>query len=188
MTKSLVRFSFLCIVSLLIAPYLTALTVVPLTDEQLAKKAEMIVVGKVLSADYDTDKKDNHPYTYVHIRVSEYLKGRNQSRDLTLKTLGGIGPKLGMFVPGAANFYRDEEVMLFLEKRTDGSLFPIGLFLGKYSIYRDHDSGRKVVVRDEDGVGKYSPEPRQTEIRDLEPQEKIFFDDFRQKIRQFVER
>jgi hypothetical protein len=188
MTKLIIKVSFLWIVLILIAPHLIALTVLPLTDEQLAKKAEMIVVGKVLSADYDTDKKDHHPYTYVHVRVSEYLKGKNQSRDLTLKTLGGIGPKLGMYVPGAANFYRDEEVLLFLEKRTDGSLFPIGLSLGKYSIYRDHDSGRKVVVREEEGMGKYSPEPRQTEIRDLEPQQKVFFDDFRQKIRQFVER
>jgi hypothetical protein len=188
MTKPIIKLSFLFFVSTLIAPYLTALTVLPLSDEQLAKKAEMIVVGKVLSADYDTDKKDNHPYTFVHIRVSEYLKGKNQTRDLTLKTLGGIGPKMGMYIPGAANFYRDEEVMLFLEKRTDGSLFPIGLFLGKYSIYRDHDTGRKVVVRDEEGLGKYSSEPRPTEIRDLEPQQKVFFDDFRQKIRQFVER
>jgi hypothetical protein len=188
MTKIIIRLSFLCIASILIAPYLTALTVLPLTDEQLSQKAEMIVVGKVLSADYDIDKKDNHPITYVHIRVSEYLKGKNQTRDLTLKTLGGIGPKMGMHVPGAANFYRDEEVLLFLEKRNDGSLFPIGLFLGKYSIYRDHETGRKVVVRDEEGLGKYSPEPRQTEIRDLEPAQKVFFDDFRHKIRQFVER
>jgi len=188
MTKIIIKFNFLFVVSILIAPYLSALTVLPLSDEQLAKKAEMIVVGKVLSADYDTDKKDNHPYTYVHIRVSEYLKGKNQSRDLTLKTLGGIGPKMGMYIPGAANFYRDEEVLLFLERRTDGSLFPIGLFLGKYSVYRDHDTGRKVVIRDEEGLGKYSPEPRATEIRDLEPQQKVFFDDFRQKIRQFVER
>jgi hypothetical protein len=186
MTKIIIRMSFLCIASMLIAPYLNALTVLPLTDEQLAKKAEMIVIGKVLSADYDTDQKNHHPYTYVHIRVSEYLKGKNQGRDLTLKTLGGIGPKMGMYVPGAANFYRDEEVLLFLEKRNDGSLFPIGLFLGKYSIYRDHDTGRKVVMRDEDGVGKYSPEPRETVIRDLRSEEKVFFDDFRQKIRQIV--
>jgi hypothetical protein len=95
---------------------------------------------------------------------------------------------MGMYIPGAANFYRDEEVLLFLEKRNDGGLFPIGLFLGKYSIYRDHATGRKVVVRDEEGLGKYSPEPRQTEIQDLEPEQKVFFDDFRQKIRQFVER
>ena len=188
MTKLIIKVSFVWIVTILISPYLTALTVLPLSDEQLAKKAEMIVVGKVLSADYDVDKKDNHPITYVRIRVSEYLKGKNQTRDLTLKTLGGIGPKMGMYVPGAANFYRDEEVMLFLEKRSDGSLFPIGLYLGKYSVYRDHDTGRKVVVRDEEGLGKYSAEPRPTEIRDLEPQQKVFFDDFRQKIRQFVER
>jgi hypothetical protein len=188
MIKIIIRISLLCVVSMLIAPYLTALTVLPLTDEQLAKKAEMIVVGKVLSADYDTDKKDNHPYTYVHVRVSEYIKGKNLGRDLTLKTLGGIGPKLGMYIPGAANFYRDEEVLLFLEKRVDGTLFPIGLFLGKYSIYRDHESGRKVVLRDENGLGKYSPEPRASEVRDLRPEEKVFFDDFRQKIRQIVER
>ncbi|MCI0416298.1 hypothetical protein L0222_26285 [bacterium] len=188
MSKVYCKVSFLCIAMVLIVPCLYALTVLPLTDEQMAKKAEMIVVGRVLSAHYDTDKVDNHPYTYIHVRVSEYLKGKSVSRDLTLKTLGGIGPKIGMYVPGAANFYRDEEVLLFLERRNDGSLFPIGLFLGKYSIYRDPGTGRKLVVRSEDGLGKYSPEPRETVIRDLGPEQKIFFEEFRQRIRQFVQK
>jgi hypothetical protein len=167
---------------------LHALTVVQLTDEQLSRKAEIIVVGKVLSAHYEVDSKDKKPYTYVHIQVSEALKGKNVSRELTLKTLGGLGSKLGMHVPGAADFYRNEEVLLFLERRSDGSLLPIGLSLGKYSIYRDEQSGKKVVIRTMDGNGKYLSEPRESNIRDLQPDQKKYLDNFRQEIRQFIQR
>jgi len=188
MSKVFCKVSFLCIAMVLIVPCLYALTVLPLTDEQISKKAEIIVIGRVLSAYYEVDSVDKHPYTHIHVRVDEYLKGNSHSRDLMLKTLGGLGSKMGMHIPGAANFYRNEEVLLFLERRNDGSLFPLGLFLGKYSIYRDHETGRKVVVRHEDGLGKYSSEPRETAIRDLRPEQKVFFEEFRQKIRQFIQK
>ena len=163
------------ITAMFLVPGLHALTVVQLTDEQLAQKAEIIVVGKVLSAHYEVDSKDKRPYTYIHLQISESIKGKNVGRELTLKTLGGLGSKLGMHIPGAADFYRNEEVLLFLEKRDDGSLFPVGMYLGKYSIYRDEQSGKKVVIRRADGNGKYLSEPRETNIRDLQPDQKKVF-------------
>lgn len=167
---------------------LSALTVVPMSDEQLAKTAEVIVVGRVLSASYEIDSKENNPYTRIHVRASEYLKGKSPVRDIMLKTLGGVKGKMTLLIPGAADFNRNEEVMLFLERRNDGSLFPVGMVLGKYNIYRDASTGRKVVLRLEDGQGKYSAEPREEVIRDLQPEQKIYFDDFRKKIREIVDR
>jgi hypothetical protein len=180
--------SLLALTAMLVVSGLNALTVVELSDEQLSKKAEMIVVGRVLSAHYEVGAVDKRPYTYIHLQVTETIKGKNVSRELTLKTLGGLGSKIGMHVPGAADFYRNEEVLLFLERRSDGSLFPVGLSLGKYSIYRDDESGRKVVVRHAHGNGKYSAQPREERIRDLHPTQKVYLDDFRQKVRKFVER
>lgn len=188
MVRPCVKTIFVCMALTLTVSCLYALTVLPLSDEQLVGKSEIIMVGRVLSANYVIDAKDKRPYTMIHVRVSEYLKGKSAERDLTLKTLGGVSGKLGMVIPGAADFNRNEEVMLFLERRDDGSLFPVGLVLGKYNIYRDAESGRKVVLRQEDGMGKYSAEPREEIIRDLQPEQKVYFDDFRKKIHELVGR
>jgi hypothetical protein len=179
---------FAAITALLCLSAVNALTVVPLSDEQLAKKAEIIVVGRVLSAHYEVDTKDKRPYTFIHVQVTETLKGKNVSRELTLKTLGGIGPKMGMQVPGAADFYRNEETLLFLERRSDGSLLPIGLSIGKYPIYRELESGKKIVIRQMGGNGKYFSEPRESNVRDVQADQKMYLDDFRGRIRHFIER
>lgn len=183
-----VKTIFACMVLMLSVSCSYALTVLALSDEQLAKTAEVIVVGQVLSAYYEIDAKDKDPYTRIHVRVSEYLKGKSPVRDIMLKTLGGVKGKMALLIPGAADFSRNEEVILFLERRDDGSLFPVGMVLGKYNIYRDATTGRKVVLRLEDGQGKYSSEPREEVIRDLQPEQKVYFDDFRKKIREIVDR
>lgn len=160
----------------------SGLTVKMLTHEQLAKQAEVIVLGTVLSAYSDIDAEKGHICTFVNIRAGEYLKGKDRPRTLTLKTIGGIMADKGMYVDGAADFYRNEEVMLFLARRSDGSLFPVGFFLGKFSVYRDVETGRKVLIREADGKGRYFSTPRNETIEGLTREEKLFFDDFRVKV------
>jgi hypothetical protein len=174
--------------ALLVVPGLYALTVVDLNDEQLTKKAEMIVIGKVLSAHYERDAKLKRQYTYVHVQVTETIKGKNVARELTLKIPGGVSSEFRVEIPGAPDYFRSEEVLLFLERRTDNSLFPISFSLGKYSIYRDSETGRKMVARSIEGTGKYFAEPREMPAQRLESDKKVFLDDFKQKIRQIAER
>lgn len=164
------------------------LSVKALSDKQLSETAEVIVVGKVLSAYSDQDPTTHRIYTYTTIRVYEYLKGKDRPRNLVLKTIGGVKGNLGSMVEGAADFYRDEEVMLFLERRTDGSLFPVGFFLGKFSLYNDQDTGRKVLIRRSDGRGQYFSEPRETTVKDLKNEEKLFFEDFRNEVQRFLQK
>lgn len=188
MLRPSIKAIFVSIALMLTVSCLYALTVLPLSDEQLVGKSEIIVVGRVLSAHYEMDAKDKNPYTRIHIRVSEYLKGKSPVRDIMLKTLGGVKGKMTLLIPGAADFNRSEEVMLFLERRDDGSLFPVGMVLGKYNIYRDASTGRKVILRPGDGQGKYSAEPREEVLRDLQPEHKVYFDDFRKRIHELVDR
>lgn len=183
-----VKTIFACIALMLTVSCVYALTVLALSDEQLVEKSEIIVVGRVLSAYYEMDTKENNPYTRVHVRVSEYLKGKSPVREIMLKTLGGVKGNMALIIPGAADFNRNEEVMLFLERRDDGSLFPVGMVLGKYNIYHDASTGRKVILRLHNGEGKYSAEPREEVLRDLQPEQKVYLDDFRKKIHEFVDR
>src|SRR5688572_1179285 len=117
--------------------YVHGLSAVEVSDKQLIEKAEMIVIGRVLSAYSEKDTSSGDVFTYISVRISDQLKGKSRSRDIVLKTAGGrVGDEI-VYYPGAADFYRNEEVLLFLERRADDSLMPIGMVLGKYSVYRD---------------------------------------------------
>ena len=173
---------FLCTVYFLSAHFLSALTVRMLTDEALVRTADVILTGRVLSAYSDIDPEDGHIYTHISVYVTEYLKGKNRLRTVILKTPGGIVGNIGMSVEGAADFYRNEEVMLFLSHSSDNSLFPVGLFLGKLSIYRDADTGRTILIRSADGKGEFFFTPRSEVLEGLAPEQKVFFDSFRAKV------
>lgn len=167
---------------------LFGLSVKALTNEQLTQTAEVIVIGRVLSAYSDSDPTTHRIYTFTNIRVNEYLKGKERPRNIVLKTIGGVKGNLGSMVEGAADFYRDEEVMLFLERRSDGSLFPVGFFLGKFSVYDDQDTGRKILIRRSDGRGQYFSEPRANTVKDLKNEQKLFFDEFRNEVQRFLQK
>jgi hypothetical protein len=170
---------------LLIVSSVQALSVVDASDEQLTDKAEWIVMGKVLSAHSEKDFGNGEIFTYISVRVTDVVKGKLSSRDIVLKTLGGRSGDDIVYIPGAADFFRNEEVFLFLERRSDGSLMPIGLMLGKYSVYRDSQTGKKVVLRHTDGNGQYFSAPREETIH-VEPKERIFLNDFRSRIHEIV--
>ena len=163
----------------------SALTVANVTEEQLTNKAEMIVIGTVLSAYSERDAFTREVYTFISIRVSDHMKGTNRARVIELKTLGGATKDQMMYVPGAPDFHKNEEVMLFLERRADGSLMPVGMALGKYSVYRDAETDQKIVLRQTDGYGRYFSTPR-AEKMDLELSNKVFLNEFRSRIQKIV--
>jgi hypothetical protein len=164
---------------------LHALSVIEVSDEQLAEKAEMIVLGRVLSAYSEKVGSTGDIFTYVSVRISEQLKGKANHPDLVLKIAGGrVGDEIVSF-PGAADFYRNEEVLLFLERRSDKSLMPIGMMLGKYSVYRDSESGKRIVYRHTDGNGRYFPSARPDTVT-VDRESKLYLTDFCEKIRKIV--
>ena len=164
-----------------------ALSVLEVTEEQLVEKAEMIVIGTVVSAYSEKDSGSGDVFTYVTIRITDQLKGKSRGPHVILKTIGGRAGNDIVYIPGAADYFRNEEVLLFLERRPDQSWIPIGLTLGKYSIYRDFRTGRKIVLRHADGNGQYFSTPRSGTV-DLQPGDKRFLHDFQARIRKIVDR
>ena len=161
-----------------------ALSAVDVSDEQLTQKAEMIVIGRVLSAYSEKDTSSGDIFTYITVRVSDQLKGKSRTQDIVLKTAGGrVGEEFVTF-PGAADFYKNEEVLLFLERRPDRSLMPIGMVLGKYSVYRDSETGKRIVYRHMDGSGQYYSTPRGDTVEVLG--EKLYLNEFRERIQKIV--
>lgn len=180
------RLMGISVLVLVLAPLsLLALSAIDVSEEQLAKKADMIVIGRVLSAYCEKATSTNDVYTFITVRITDQIKGKSPSRDIVLKTAGGrVGTDI-VYYPGAADFFRNEEVFLFLERRTDKTLMPIGMMLGKYSIYRESETGKQIVYRHTDGNGQYFSSSRPDTVL-VERGPKLFLSDFRDRIRKAV--
>src|SRR5262245_62736834 len=75
------------------------------------------------------------------------LKGQISSKRIVLKELGGVVGDHGTLFYGVPTFAVGEEVLVYLDTREDGSLRVHQMFLGKFSITPDPESGQLRVVR-----------------------------------------
>lgn len=99
------------------------------TDEQMVRSAEAIVVG--IARDSWSRQLPGRPIeTVTRIEVVEAIRGGFQSIDVV--SPGGVAGELGLLVPGAATFERDERVLLFLQRNARGEWAPLDMTLGKF--------------------------------------------------------
>ncbi|MCI0489036.1 MAG: putative Ig domain-containing protein, partial [Blastocatellia bacterium] len=130
-----------------------AATVVMPSDDDMIIGARAIVRGRVLSMGAALDK-DEIIYTYITLRVDEVLKGEITGREIVIKQEGGQVGERGHILYGAPDFTVDEDVLLYLDTRRDGSLRVHQMALGKFSIVGDPNTGHQFAVRSgfDDGV------------------------------------
>jgi len=117
----------------------------PPTVEQLARRADVVVIGDVTAATGELAAAGG-----IHTRISltavETLKGA-PSPSLSFTQIGGrVGDRMSA-VGGAAQFTAGERVLVFLARRPDGSLRLSDLIHGKFLIDRDAATGRDYAVR-----------------------------------------
>jgi hypothetical protein len=130
---------------LLACPSAFATTVRIPKDEELVLGARAIVRGKVLSVECAMDGE--RIYTYITLRVQEVLKGHLAGRKIVIKEAGGEFAGLGSITWGTPQFTPDENVLVYLTTRNDGSLRVYDMFLGKFNIIEDKNSGEQWVSR-----------------------------------------
>ena len=117
------------------------------SDVDMIIGARAIITGKVFSVGSAIDERDNKIYTYITVRVHEVLKGQITTRRIVLKELGGtVGDRITV-IYGSPRFTRGEKVLLYLDTRNDGSLKIHQMFLGKFDITIDPNTGQEVAVR-----------------------------------------
>ena len=118
----------------------------PPSVEQLARRANVVVIGDVVSAVGAWDAARTGISTRIEVTVAETLKGAAAST-LSFSQLGGRVGDLVTTVAGAATFNSGERVLVFLEGRQDGSLRLSDPLHGKFRIERDAATGRDDAVR-----------------------------------------
>jgi hypothetical protein len=117
------------------------------SDQALAELSEAIVIGRVDAA-LSAWEPNGEIYTYVHLDVSDVLKGRLAPGRLTLKQLGGTVGDTTLTVAGQPAFSPGEEVLLFLEIRPrDRTLYTAALWQGKWTFERTGSGARVAVQR-----------------------------------------
>jgi hypothetical protein len=128
-----------------------ATTAILPSDDQMVIASRAIVRAKVISQLCGFDARHDIVYTYVTLRLKEVLKGEFSSREIVLKEPGGQVSALGTTFFGTPRFTSGEDVVLYLDTWPDGSLRVHDMFLGKFTVGADQQTGQIVAVREVPG-------------------------------------
>jgi PKD repeat protein len=106
-----------------------ATTIVEPTDDQLIDRSELIAVGSVVSS--APRLAGGSIWTDTEISVERTFRGAATSR-VTVRELGGTLGDRATIAFGSPTFSTGERVLLFLDRRDDGTWSTIDLFIGKF--------------------------------------------------------
>ena len=120
--------------------------------EQLARQADIVVIGEVISATGEWAAGRATIQTRVALTVTESLKGTAAS-PLTFTHLGGRVGDEASALGGGPEFVPGERVLVLLTRRRDGSLRLTDLTYAKFVVVRDAATGREHAGRATGAVG-----------------------------------
>jgi hypothetical protein len=121
------------------------LTVEKLSFDQLTRRADAIVRGKVDEVKTRQASQSSPMATVVKVVVEKQFKGPRLSW-VTIEQPGGSRGDIALGVPGSAEFTAGEDVILFLERRRGGTFAVVGGKQGKFSAVTQSDG--HLVVED----------------------------------------
>jgi len=178
---------------LLIPPFLIglqtnspALTVLPLSEVELTKRATLIATGVVEDVYSAHDPDRTTILTYIKVRITETLKGKIEGPYATLRQMGGVVGDEMVMVPGSPAYEPGEELLVFAGPLGKTGYFAVlGIFYGKYAIGTDPLSGRKIVSGPSFETVHYDPETLEA-LPVRERPDPVFLDDFLAEIRSYL--
>src|SRR5262249_28062960 len=135
------------VVVVMLSSSASATTVRTPADDEMIIGARAIVIANVVAVSTSLDESRNRVCTYTTLRVQEVLKGQITDKKIVLKEEGGDLGYRGTVVYGTPRYTVGEKVLVYLNTWSDGSLRTHQMFLGKFNIVRDPETGKKTVVR-----------------------------------------
>ena len=122
---------------LLLSSLQTAATsVLPVSLQRMATKAEIIFHGTAIENEVKLDQASARVATFTTFNVSEVIKG-DPGATHTIKQIGGQlpGSQVRQIIHGVPQFSVGQEYVIFLPKASSlGFASPIGLWQGKFDI------------------------------------------------------
>jgi hypothetical protein len=126
-------------------------TIEPMTLDEMAQRADFILIGRAVGSRADWSADHTRLYTYVTFEVERFLKGGAGEREVTIRLVGGEVAGIRVMVPGTPQFAQGEEVLLFCVGKRARVPTLLGLSLGKFTMRRD-ENGERVLKRDISGL------------------------------------
>jgi hypothetical protein len=117
-------------------PRVLGTRMLPLTIEQLAAQAELVVQGRVVARSCLEDAL-GQVFTRVELHVLEVWKGNPSSERLYIVQGGGVVGDRAVSVAGQAEFEPGEEVVAYLVRNARGEAVTLGLAQGKFHVRAD---------------------------------------------------
>lgn len=131
---------------------------VPMSIEQMAERAQLIVRGTVRSKSCQRDPA-GRIYTKVVLDVREIWKGTHAKGELTIVHGGGILGEERVAVSNQVQYDIGEEVVAFLVLNHRGEAVTLGLCQGKFHVWKD-EAGQRRARNPFHGHGPHPEKPR----------------------------
>lgn len=123
-----------------------ATVVLPVDLETLARRADVIVKGRVRAAESRRSADGKQIHTVTRVEVASAVKGE-PARTIEVRTRGGTIGDLTQVAHGEAELVAEEEVYLFLRRAGEKRYTVESHALGKFSVQRGPDGVERVVQR-----------------------------------------
>ena len=130
-----------------------ATTVQRLDLEQLNQVSDMVLHARIAQIDEHYGDNEGVFRTLIHFEIIETLKGE-QATTFEMILPGGQAGQLFSWIPGMPRFELHDEVVVFLEKNTNGTYAFTGLGQGVFFI--DTNWGLPILKRQLDGMHLFS--------------------------------
>ena len=125
-----------------------ATQVIPLTDQQLVARSQLIIEGRVTGVSSAWNAGQTQIHTTVEIAVQEVLKGSlvRGHQTVTLRMLGGTVGDMTMLIVDAPRFFQGDELLLMLHPDYQQVLLPVvGFNQGALRIKTDLATGTRMI-------------------------------------------
>jgi hypothetical protein len=114
--------------------------------EELAQRADVVVVGKVIEVRSEWNEDRSRIYSNVTVQVDEHIKGAESQQSVVIATLGGEIGGVGEVYSHTARFKADEQVIVFAAADQRGQLRVVGGDEGKLTVTKDKVTGLQMVA------------------------------------------
>jgi excinuclease UvrABC helicase subunit UvrB len=114
--------------------------------EDLAQRADVVVVGKVTEVKSEWSADRSRIYSNVTVLVDEHIKGDESQQSVVIATLGGEIDGVGEVYSHTARFKTGEQVIVFAAKDQRGKLRVVDGDEGRLSVTKDDLTGAQMVA------------------------------------------
>jgi hypothetical protein len=114
--------------------------------EDLAQRADVVVVGKVTEVKPKWNADRSRIYSNITVQVDEHIKGNDSQESVVIATLGGEIDGVGEVYSHTARFKADEHVVVFAAVDRQGQLRVVGGDEGKLTVTKDELTGLQIVA------------------------------------------